>query len=484
MGSDAETGLPDVDELTAEVGRLRAERAALERALDEREQGAQRVRRHRARRLTIGFLVLLSSILVAVTTVTVWSHWLLLDSDHFTNTVAPLPSDPTVANALSLRITSDAFEALDVEQRLADRLPPRLTFIAGPLTEGVQGFVHDRVNQLLRSAGFSNLWREAVHFAHAQAVAVMRGEGNVVSTTDGTVTLNLIPMVDGALQTAQDQISRLLGRDITIPTITSGQLPDAARERLEEALDLHLPDSFGQVVVFRSSAIEQGQRAVKFFDRLVIVLPILALLVVTIALWLSVNRRRTLLQILAGSLLALILVRVVVRWIEADVSGLGRTPQGQRALHIVAAQIFQGIFETTMWLSVAAFVVVAVALLTGPYGWAITTRRQTVSLAKSTVVAGSRLRTDETVMWIRVHHDALQFGGVIGAVVLLLLLDISWVSFLVVGALLAVYEFVLARITGSPEGEEPMEGLSPPAGEVDPAQQSPDPALPPPARAP
>jgi hypothetical protein len=247
---------------------------------------------------------------------------------------------------------------------------------------------------------------------------------------------------------------------------------------------VQLPDSFGQVVVFRSSALEQGQRAVKFFDRLVVVLPILTLLVVTIALWLSVNRRRTLLQILAGSLLALILVRVVVRWIEADVGGLGRTPQGQRALNIVAAQIFHGIFETTMWLAVVAFVVVAVALLTGPYGWAITTRRQTASLAKATVVASSRLRTDETVLWIRMHRDALQFGGVIGAVVLLLLLDISWVSFLVLGALLAVYELVLARITGSPEGEEPVEGLSPSPGKVDPAQQSLDPALPPSGRAP
>lgn len=67
---------------------------------------------------------------------------------------------------------------------------------------------------------------------------------------------------------------------------------------------------------------------------------------------------------------------------------------------------------------------------------------------------------------------------------LLLLLDISWVSFLVLGALLAVYELVLARITGSPEGEEPVEGLSPPPGKVDSAQPSPDPTLPPPGRAP
>src|SRR5205085_5544292 len=176
-------------------------------------------------------------------------------------------------------------------------LPPKVAFIAGPITNAVHGFVQDQVQTIIQSPQFTAFWRTAVLFSSTQAVDVLRGHTGTVSVQNGTVTLNLIPVVNNALKEVQARASELLGRSVTLPTITAGMVPAEARAKLEQALGITLPPNFAQIVIFRSSSLEAAQTAVRIFDRSVWALAILSLIFILLALVLSDRKRRTVLQL-------------------------------------------------------------------------------------------------------------------------------------------------------------------------------------------
>jgi hypothetical protein len=57
--------------------------------------------------------------------------------------------------------------------------------------------------------------------------------------------------------------------------------------------------------------------------------------------------------------------------------------------------------------------------------------------------------------WIGSHAAGFQLGGAVVAGILLLIVSVSWLSFLIIGVLLAAYEVGLQRIKPSPPDEAP-----------------------------
>jgi hypothetical protein len=53
------------------------------------------------------------------------------------------------------------------------------------------------------------------------------------------------------------------------------------------------------------------------------------------------------------------------------------------------------------------------------------------------------------------HAAGLQLAAAVVAVILLLIVSVSWLSFLIVGVLLAAYEVYLQRIKPAPPDEAP-----------------------------
>jgi flagellar biosynthesis component FlhA len=125
---------------------------------------------------------------------------------------------------------------------------------------------------------------------------------------------------------------------------------------------------------------------------------------------------------------------------------------------------------------------VAIALLTGPYPWARTLRRWVVDGGKWVVAIGratvDRTRDDATVDWFRSHIDLFRIGGVVLAVILLIVLSVSFVGFLVIAVLLAAYEYWLWHFreshptdaeTGSATESEMTERNEAPSAEKEPS---------------
>jgi hypothetical protein len=231
-GNGSEEQSPE--ELEAEVERLRAEREELEARVETLEAKPQK--RRRLRRVLTPILVALSIIVFTVTVPAAWGARTVLNTDRYVATVAPLADDPAVQASIATKLTDQVFSVLDVEGTISDALAgldERATVLAGPLTNAVHGFVQDQVEKVVASDAFATFWVAANRFVHTQVLAILRGEGDTVSVREGKVLLNLLPLVNLALGSIQTVASDLVGRDVTLPTITEGEVPSASIAKLE-----------------------------------------------------------------------------------------------------------------------------------------------------------------------------------------------------------------------------------------------------------
>lgn len=437
--------------VTDGLDQLRAERDAAVAALAHMEHRAQR--RGRTRRIGVALLVLLFAILVPVTVTATWAHRTVLDTDTYVSTIGPIASDPAVTAAVGQQITNQIYAALDPEPRIAEVLPPRAAFLAGPIANGARDAIRRAVDKVLTSEQFQNLWVGANRFAHAQIVKVLRGDSEVLQTTNGQVVLNLVPLVNAAVQNAEDFISGVVGKTVTLPNVTGDELPSAACAKISSALGRPLPETCGQIPLFPADKLTNAQRAVRAFDRLVLLLLIVTPLVAVAAVWLSRRRRRTLMQLAIAGMLGLVIVRRTVMWLQDELTS-GAKPENRAALSAIVHQVMGGFFTISGWVLFAGLLIVVVTLIAGPYRWAVATRHGAVVGARKTgrvlysagAAAVGRARDDTTTAWIRGHLDLLRVAGIAVALLVILFAGVNVWWFLVILVLLGLYELWLYRL--------------------------------------
>ena len=173
---------------------------------------------------------------------------------------------------------------------------------------------------------------------------------------------------------------------------------------------------------------------------------ILALACIAGALALSRSRRRTLLQLMFGIAFGLVLVRRLSLRTQADLLELFKVQTNRAAAEVTSDRVLSGLLDITRWLLIICVVVAAVALLTGPYRWAVALRRGVVSLGRGTVGAAGRVRDEATLEWVVTHRQALQVAGLAVGFLMLLLFDLSWLGLLVLLGLVGALELWLARV--------------------------------------
>src|SRR5262249_44764070 len=206
------------EQLTAALAQAEAERDAAVAALDR--QGRRDRRRARTRRAVVGGLVGLFAVLLPLTYVVTWAHYVVLTNRGFEKTVVPIGTDPAVTSAVAVTITDQLWTSLNPQEIVKNALPPRAAFLPGPVTTPGKGYVQDGVTRALQSDQFQTLWKQAVDFAHTQLLSVLNGDSKAITTTNGQVVLNLVPLFDVALQNLQGFISGVVGHPVQIPSVS------------------------------------------------------------------------------------------------------------------------------------------------------------------------------------------------------------------------------------------------------------------------
>jgi hypothetical protein len=400
------------------------------------------------RRRIAGVLIFLTCVSALAAMVSVWARALLLNTDRWTELADRVIREPAVVDALSRRLSTTIVEDLDVQGRVeaalagAERLPDQATLLAGPLTSGIQRILEDRIHAFLDSETGKQVWTRVNRFAHERIVAVLRGETRAgVTIEGGTVTLNTAVIIDGGLSRAEDLISDVLGRPISLPTaeeLEASGSADRARAILEERLGVDLPEDFGELVLFRSGRLAAAQDAVRLLERSVILVVAITVILLGATLIVSVNRRRTLVQLGIGLLIAVFAARLAIRATENAIVGLAASGS-REAVREVMGSVFSGLALITTIVLIVAVIMGVGAYLAGRPAWLERLRTRLTAAASSDSAA--RART-----WVAAHRDGLRLAGLAVALIVLYLVNLSWPSVIVVGVLLVAYELGIGSI--------------------------------------
>jgi hypothetical protein len=394
-------------------------------------------------------LVVLFAILLPVTIIATWAHRTVVNTDAYIATVGPIASSPAVRAVVSREVTNEVYAALDPPKIIASVLPPKAAKLAAPLSSGVRGYLQDAVNRILASPKFAELWVAANRFAQAQLISALNGNSKALQSTDGHVVLNLVPLLNEAFKGVQAQASGLFGKKITLPTISGTSIPAADCRKIAAAIGRPLPPTCGQIPLFPASALANAQRAYRAFNGIVLLLLILTPLVFIAALAASLRRRRTLLQLTIVGLLGLVVIRRALYWLQSDLIASAK-PANRAALTVITGQVLHGLFTATTWFLIGGFIVLLLALLAGPYRWAVAFRSWVRRAAAAIAHLGSALAghatSDTTVTWVRRHLDLLRIGGAVIAALAVLIFSVNWVGLLIIAVLLVLYEVGLTRV--------------------------------------
>ena len=137
------------------------------------------------------------------------------------------------------------------------------------------------------------------------------------------------------------------------------------------------------------------------------------------------------------------------------IAALTLMPNPGKVAQNVLGELLRGVFVLTAWVLAAALAVLVIAVLSGPYQWAVAIRSRVKRTGRSIAGARSGDRRGQVVTWITSHAAGLQRAGAVAAGILPRIVSVSWLSFLIVGVLPAACEICLHRIKPPPPDKAP-----------------------------
>ena len=436
---------------SAEIERLRQENEQLQAEV-ERVSGIKH-RRLRATAAVVAIVFAVASFAIAMPGA--WARRTLTDTDTYLSVVQPLASDPAVQEALAREITTGLFEALDVQAQVTTALTknaPKLVFLAGPITSSVQQFVQDQVQKVLASDQFQTLWREANSLVQRQLVAVLRGQTDVLMVENGQVVLNYLPIVNEALASMASTLSTLLNKPITVPTITPDMVPAEAIAKINAALGVTLPPTFGTAVVYKSDVLSSVQDAVKMARRGLYALIAIFVIALATAIAVSPRRRRTILQLAVAIAVVTVIERRLGIASVNDVVHLVPA-ENQAAARVVAEALVGWFLQYTVRFLWVAVITIVIALLSGPYPWAVWLRSAVDNVVHHTLRSEEVAPVGTPSAWIADHRAPVMAGIAVLAAVVFWAANLTGGWWLLVALVVVLLELIAWRVARGPAAE-------------------------------
>jgi hypothetical protein len=423
----------------AEIDRLRAEVAWL------RSLQAGAVRRHRIgwRTPVATVLLVLGCLLAPVSVLAVWSANQVSDTSRYLANVEPLIHDPAIQTALTDQVTNQITSHLNVtgyanqaaallSSKGLGRVGALLKSFGPSISGAVNGYIRGQVHNVVTGPRFARAWIQVNTVAHQELVKAVSGRGGgAVKVINGQVTIDLAPFINIAKQ-------QLVSRGFTLVN--------------------SLPAIHPTFALFSARELTKAQTGYRLINDLKIVLPILALLLIGLGVYLAPGHRRALIGAglgFAASMLILGAALAIFRGVY-----LGSVPNSVLPSDAAAAlydTFVRFIKEALRTLLVVGLVVAAAAFLTGPSVTAVGTRRACASGLGWVRRGGERagVTTGPAGRWTFVHRKALR----VGAVALAALLFVFWgrptplVVILIVTLLLALLGLIelIGRPPARPE---------------------------------
>jgi hypothetical protein len=412
-----------------------------------------------ARRWAVRLLMAVVVVGILTSTLAVWSHRVVLDTDVWVTNAEALAADPAVTDAIADKLTTQIVDGLQLQGRLRDALPADQRFLAVPLTAGVTQLVERITREVLQSEKFQEVWSKANRIVHEKVVAFLRGETTTVQLDEsGAVVLDLTPLVAAVVNKLSSVAPDVFGQGFTVPVIDVDVAPGQIRQTLQESLGVQLPPDFGRFTLFTSEDLATAQRAVTAFDRLVVVLPLLTLVLAVVMLVVSAHRLRTLLGLGVALAVSMVLVNALFQAVANQIVGLITGTAGRSAALTLTGRLLGELRGITNWILIVGLFLAVGAFLAGDSRPARAIRGQARQVARrvDTATGGDHAEpaadggpTGAVLNWVTAHATGLRYLGVAVAFGWLALVSATWGTLVVVLVVLGLYELGLEVLVPS-----------------------------------
>jgi len=436
--------------------------------------------------LLAGIALILACISLTLFSVGGWVHQVALNTDRFTAVVEKISSDPAVTDAVAQRLSAQVVIALDVQQRLEERLPDALDPLAGAFASAIQDAIDTRLATALQNPGLLDAWVNAISTTHEALVALLRDEVGAAAVIDGYVYFDAFVLLGPALEQLQE--IGIIPADVALPDLTAGETADALRTRLQSALGITLPADFGLVRLMPADRLLAARDFVEAFDVLIVLLAVLTIALALLSVWLARRRMRQLVFLGVGAAMALVLARLAIRGVESlIVSGIA-DPDSSTTARAVLGTAVDNLVAFTNVIVIGAAILAVVAYLGGRPGWVVSAagaaRRgagQVGATAGSAAGGGGpRPSVEEVRAAAQSQRARIERLGI--AIIIFI---VAWIALgieiAVIGAaLVIVFELAMALLTDD-DAATAEATTTPPAGTVSPpdAPSPADPTAPP-----
>jgi hypothetical protein len=300
----------------------------------------------RKRAIAVWSLVGLATLILFISSLTLWVKRQALDTDAFVKSSGQLLENDDVRGALSIALVNALYNNVDVTARVQRALPPQQKGLAPVVAGALRDFSERAANRLLESPRVQGLWEQVNRRAHKNLIAVLNGEDvRRFNTENGMVVLDLSPLVS--------RLGQRLGISEKLP-------PDA-----------------GKITVLKSNQLDTAQTAFKVIKALTVFIVLVVLILYGLAIYLAQGHRRRIFRdigvcVLFVGLLVLIVRRLVGNWI---VDSLVKSDVDRPAGHAVWWIETELLRDIGIALIAYGLVAVAGAWLAGPTRWATAFRR-------------------------------------------------------------------------------------------------------------
>jgi hypothetical protein len=237
----------------------------------------------KTRMIVARVLVVLASLIAALSLLAGFIRYQALDNETFSDTAAELIANETIRDQIALTLVEALYENVDVEAALEERLPTDQQGLAGPISAVARELADRAAIRVLERPRAQELWVRSLSTTHEQLLRVLDDELTNVSTEDGVVVLNLQPLV---VQ---------LGDRVAIFGRVAERLP---------------PDT-GRLEIMEADQLEAAQDVTELLQILGRFLWLVPIALAALAVWLAGDRKRSIVRMIAiGAIAAGMLVLV------------------------------------------------------------------------------------------------------------------------------------------------------------------------------
>src|SRR5215203_5496660 len=215
-------------------------------------------------RKSVAVLLVVASFLAFVAIFSFWVNRQAMNTDNWVDTSSRLLEHEEIQTQLATFLVAQLYANVDVEAELERALPPEAGALAGPAAGGLRQLAQQVAERALITPAVQSIWAEANRSAHEQFLKVINDEGDLVSTEEGEVALQLGDVVTQ------------VGEQVGAPSDLLAKLPEDA----------------GKLKVLDSEQLSTSQKVAKTVRKLPIVLAALLLLLYGGAICLARGRRR------------------------------------------------------------------------------------------------------------------------------------------------------------------------------------------------